>query len=57
MFVDDNNIQNVVEWKDTETACYQKGNNGTLKKSISEGGALCWKCNKSYKRKIFLEIY
>ena len=53
VFVDENNIQNVVEWKDTETAVKQKGNKGTLKKGISEGGASCWKCNKSYKRKIF----
>ena len=49
VFVDENNIKNIVEWKDTETAGKQKGNKGTLKKGISEGGASCWKCNKIYK--------
>ena len=57
MFVDENNIQNVVEWKDTESAGKQKGNKSTLKKGISEGGASCWKCNKSYKTKKCLEIH
>ena len=57
VFVDENNTQSVVEWKDTETAGKQKGNKGTLKKGISEGGASHWKCNKSYKREKFLEIH
>ena len=57
MFVDENNIQDVVEWKDTETAGKQKGNKGTLKKGISEGSTSGWKCNKSYKTKNFLEIH
>ena len=56
-FVDENNIQNVVEWKGTETTGKQKGSKGTLKKGISERGASCWKCNKSYKTKKFLEIH
>ena len=57
MFVDENNIKNIVEWKDTETAGKQEGNKGTLKKGISEEGASYWKCNKSYKTKIYLEIH
>ena len=54
VFVDENNIQNVVEWKGTETTGKQKGSKGTLKKGISERGASGWKCNKSYKTKKFL---
>ena len=43
VLVDENNIQNVVEWKGTETTGKQKGSKGTS----------CWKCNKSYKPKNF----
>ena len=57
VFVDENNIQHVVEWKGTETTSKQKGSKGTLKKGITERGASCWKCNKSYKTKKFLEIH
>ena len=55
MFVDENKIQNVVEWKDTETAAAgnQKLNKGTLKKGIIEEEASCWKCNIIYKTKNF----
>ena len=47
VFVDENNIQNVVEWKGTETTGKQKGSKGTLKKGNRERDASCWKCNKS----------
>ena len=36
VFVDESNIQNVIEWKGTETTSKQKGGKGTLKKDISE---------------------
>ena len=57
VFVDENNIQNVVEWKGTETTGKQKGSKGTLMKDISERGSSCWKCNKSYNTKKFSDIH
>ena len=45
--VDENNIQNIVEWKDTETAGKLKWSKDKLKKGISEGGESHWKCDKS----------
>ena len=54
LFVDE---KNVLEWKGTKTGGYQKGNNGILKKGISERHASYWKCNKNYKTKTFSEIH
>ena len=51
VFVDENNIQNVAEWKVPETTGKQKRSKGTLKKGLSEWGASCWKCKKSHKTK------
>ena len=48
------NIQNVVEWKDTESAGEQKRNKGTFKKVVCVEGAGC-KCN--YKRYKVLKIH
>ena len=48
------NIQNVVEWKDTESAGEQKRNKGTFKKGVCVEGACC-KCN--YKRYKVLKIH
>ena len=53
VFVDENNIQNLVEWKGTETTGKQKGSKATLKKGIHEQGASSYKC----KTKKFLEIH
>ena len=36
VFVDENNIQNVVEWKGTENTGNKKGSKITLKKRTSE---------------------